>query len=120
MKFKCACCGGVHDSIPHVGADAPDHCLCIPEPERSERCRLSGDTCVIDGRDYFIRGIIEISVHKCDEIFGWGVWVSLKKENFERYLATFDKDDWPDMADPRFGTTIYKHYGYKPYWEDVA
>jgi sporulation protein YlmC with PRC-barrel domain len=32
----------------------------------------------------------------------------------------FDKDNWPDMADPRFGTTIYKHYGYKPYWEDVA
>src|ERR1700756_245323 len=22
----------------------------------------------------------------------------------------FDKDNWPDMADPRFGTTIYQHY----------
>jgi hypothetical protein len=32
----------------------------------------------------------------------------------------FDKDNWPDMADPRFDTTIYQHYGYKPYWEDVA
>ena len=32
----------------------------------------------------------------------------------------FDKDNWPDMADPRFGTTLYQHYGYKPYWEDVA
>ncbi len=32
----------------------------------------------------------------------------------------FDKDNWPDMADPRFGTDIYRHYGYKPYWEDVA
>jgi sporulation protein YlmC with PRC-barrel domain len=32
----------------------------------------------------------------------------------------FDKDNWPDMADPTFGTRIYKHYGYKPYWEDVA
>jgi hypothetical protein len=32
----------------------------------------------------------------------------------------FDKDNWPDMADPRFGTGIYSHYGYKPYWEDVA
>jgi sporulation protein YlmC with PRC-barrel domain len=32
----------------------------------------------------------------------------------------FDKEHWPDMADPRFGTTVYQHYGYKPYWEDVA
>jgi sporulation protein YlmC with PRC-barrel domain len=32
----------------------------------------------------------------------------------------FDKDNWPDMADPTFGTSIYRHYGYKPYWEDVA
>jgi sporulation protein YlmC with PRC-barrel domain len=32
----------------------------------------------------------------------------------------FDKDNWPDMADPTFGTSVYRHYGYKPYWEDVA
>ena len=32
----------------------------------------------------------------------------------------FDKDNWPDMADPSFGTDLYRHYGYKPYWEDVA
>jgi sporulation protein YlmC with PRC-barrel domain len=32
----------------------------------------------------------------------------------------FDKDKWPDMADPAFGNTVYRHYGYKPYWEDVA
>ena len=32
----------------------------------------------------------------------------------------FDKDNWPNMADPKFGADIYRHYGYKPYWEDVA
>ena len=32
----------------------------------------------------------------------------------------FDKENWPDMADPTFGSSIYKHYGYRPYWEDVA
>lgn len=29
----------------------------------------------------------------------------------------FDKDNWPDMADPTWGSQIYSHYGYKPYWE---
>jgi len=32
----------------------------------------------------------------------------------------FDKDKWPNMADPTFGSAVYRHYGYKPYWEDVA
>jgi sporulation protein YlmC with PRC-barrel domain len=28
----------------------------------------------------------------------------------------FDKDHWPDMADPSWGTEIYGYYGYKPFW----
>jgi hypothetical protein len=27
----------------------------------------------------------------------------------------FDEADWPDMADPKFASNIYRHYGYKPY-----
>lgn len=30
----------------------------------------------------------------------------------------FDKDNWPDMAEPNFGKQVYSHYGYKPYWEE--
>jgi sporulation protein YlmC with PRC-barrel domain len=29
----------------------------------------------------------------------------------------FDKDNWPDMADPAFGASIHQHYGKTPYWE---
>jgi hypothetical protein len=31
----------------------------------------------------------------------------------------FDKDNWPDMADPDFGTRVYSHYGAKPYWDEA-
>jgi len=30
----------------------------------------------------------------------------------------FDKDNWPDMADPKWGTQLYSYYGTKPYWEE--
>ncbi|MGH9684638.1 MAG: PRC-barrel domain-containing protein [Candidatus Acidiferrales bacterium] len=30
----------------------------------------------------------------------------------------FDKDSWPNMGDTKWGTQIYEHYGYKPYWEE--
>src|SRR6185369_1945095 len=29
----------------------------------------------------------------------------------------FDKDDRPDMADPRWGASIHDYYGIRPYWE---
>ncbi len=29
----------------------------------------------------------------------------------------FDKDNWPDMADPNWGNQVYSHYGKKPYWD---
>jgi sporulation protein YlmC with PRC-barrel domain len=29
----------------------------------------------------------------------------------------FNKDNWPDMADPSFGAAIHEHYGRTPYWE---
>ena len=29
----------------------------------------------------------------------------------------FDRDNWPDMADRRWGQQVYTYYGYRPYWE---
>lgn len=30
----------------------------------------------------------------------------------------FDKDSWPDMADPSWRSHIYQHYGMEPDWEE--
>jgi len=29
----------------------------------------------------------------------------------------FDKDDWPDLTDRGWGTTVFAYYGFTPYWE---
>jgi sporulation protein YlmC with PRC-barrel domain len=29
----------------------------------------------------------------------------------------FDKDNWPDMGTPEFGTRVHSFYNVKPYWE---
>jgi sporulation protein YlmC with PRC-barrel domain len=29
----------------------------------------------------------------------------------------FDKDNWPDMAESRWGSEVYSYYGRRPYWE---
>lgn len=29
----------------------------------------------------------------------------------------FDKSNWPNMADPTWGSQLYGYYGVKPYWD---
>jgi len=45
--------------------------------------------------------------------------LNVDKETLER-APGFDKDNWPDMADPQWGSQVYTHYGYKPYWESAV
>jgi hypothetical protein len=83
--YRCTTCGELHNDLPDVGADKPDQWWGVPEEERDERIKLTPDTCIIDD-NYFIRGVIEIPLLNSDERFGFGVWVSQKKENFRTYL----------------------------------
>jgi sporulation protein YlmC with PRC-barrel domain len=32
----------------------------------------------------------------------------------------FDKDHWPDMAEPTWGREIHQYYGREPYWEQSS
>jgi sporulation protein YlmC with PRC-barrel domain len=41
--------------------------------------------------------------------------LDVDKETLER-APGFDKEDWPDFADPKLGREIYAHYGRQPYW----
>jgi sporulation protein YlmC with PRC-barrel domain len=41
---------------------------------------------------------------------------TVTKEQLER-APGFDKDNWPDMGDVAYGTSIYQHYGVQPYWD---
>lgn len=90
MSYRCSVCGEIHHDLPHIAMDKPDHWWDVPEEEREQRIELTSDTCIIDNEDYFIRGVIEIHVHDYPNDFGFGVWVSQKRENFFTYLDNFD------------------------------
>jgi sporulation protein YlmC with PRC-barrel domain len=42
--------------------------------------------------------------------------LDVDKERIER-APGFDKDRWPSMADPTWGTELHDYYGVRPYWE---
>ena len=112
FSFKCSSCGEVHEGAPSFGFEAPD-----PYLEQSDKVRKAGelgsDLCSYedeDGMHYFIRVCLEIPIHEISEPFMWGVWVSLSKESYERYVETYDS---PDESDCYFGWFC----NYLPYYE---
>jgi len=102
FSFRCSCCGKIHEGSPSFGYKAPDTYLEQPA-EIKEAGALSGDLCQYedeDGPHYFIRVCLEIPIHGVDQPFVWGVWVSLSKQSFDRYIETYDS---PDTNDQYFG-----------------
>lgn len=48
-----------------------------------------------------------------------GFILDVDRERLEN-APGFDKDNWPNMADPAFGSNIYNYYGYRPYWDTTT
>lgn len=91
MRFRCSCCGELHEGLADLAFDAPYYYYTVPEAERAERCTLGSELCSIDDADFFIRGVLEIPVHDHPEPFGWGVWCSVSRTNFHRYAEIQDE-----------------------------
>jgi len=102
FRFKCTSCGKWHEGMPTFGAIAPLYFYAIGAEERDNRCILGTDTCIVDNEHFFVRGCLEIPVHGETEPFVWGVWVSLSKDNFDRFLACFESQERSHIG-PFFG-----------------
>ena len=89
MAFRCATCSEIHEALPDIAFDRPHYAWGVPEAERAARVLLTPDHCVIDGQDFFIRGVLELPLVDAAGSVGYGVWVSQKRENYERYCAHF-------------------------------
>ena len=106
MLYVCSICGEEHTDLPHIGSASPFQWA--DEFSNDPNSLLTEDLCIIEDHDFFIRGVIEIPVHDFEHEFGWGVWVSHKKENFETYRERFDTAD----IGPFFGwlSTVIDYY----------
>jgi hypothetical protein len=86
----------------HYGAHAPVPWYGIPESERTTRCLLSADQCVIDDEHFFVVGNLEIPVVGVEELFSWDVWVSLSAQNFARTCELWERPS-RESEPPYFG-----------------
>jgi hypothetical protein len=81
---------------------APANWFALSESERSTRAKLSADVCIIDGKEFYVRGCVEIPVLDSEVMFNWGVWVSVSEESFRYIHEKWDAEISDDEL-PRFG-----------------
>jgi hypothetical protein len=70
------------------------------------------DFCVLDGQHFFVRAVLELPITGGGEQrFGVGVWSTLSRESFIRYIETFDSGE-QDGLGPWFGWFSNRLKGY--------
>jgi hypothetical protein len=83
--FACTVCGERHDVLPlKYSVKAPQAVLAVSSEELEERVVITADQCVIDNRDFYLRGRILVPVRGLDAPFVWGVWAEVSPVNFIR------------------------------------
>lgn len=102
IHFHCATCGEEHEGMPSFGAATPFSYNALPPEERETRGDLGSDECVIDEKQFFVRGCLEIPVHGSAEPFIWGVWVSVSEASFLQWIEYFDQEKRAHIG-PFFG-----------------
>lgn len=94
----CPCCGQRFSGIFDIGFDHPDCWLhgALRDSGQDElqvgEDKLGTDLCRFQ-EHRFIRGVIQLPVRGSDESFGYGVWASVKPENFYRYIDDATGED---------------------------
>jgi len=103
MKWKCASCGREHDGLPLTWViPEPAPWTAIPQAERAKRGILGEENCEVDGKHFFVRGLIHLPIQGSNETFFWNVWVSLSEKNYRRALQMWNSPDRVDEP-PSFG-----------------
>lgn len=104
-SWTCPTCGDTHDELPAVVAFAPLVWDQASQQERTDDFDLTSDTCIWKEEHYFVRGVLELPLTDREGVLSFGVWTSLSRDSFIRYLPTFEEEHEADRIKllPMFG-----------------
>ena len=101
---KCPQCGKEHDITEmEVSFTMPDEYFCLSEEDRSNRGKITKNFCQLDDR-YFVRSLIPIPVLDRDDMYCWGVWIEVEKDDFFTIYNTWEDEDLSDI--PKLNGTL--------------
>lgn len=95
IKFKCSCCGEIHEEWPALTFISPDNYNCLSEDNKKSISSIDNDFCTInhsDQIDRFIRCTLTQKVNDHCEDLDYGLWVSLSEKSYIDYKKNFKKE----------------------------
>lgn len=118
----CPECGTHHRTLP-LAFHAPAPALWSDDLAGTPGCQLSSDLCIVHGRYFFLKGLIEVPVAEHLATFEWGVWVSLSASDFRIALEQWQRPgretappargwlmtDLPGFAEPTLHQPVRVH-----------
>jgi hypothetical protein len=84
VKFECRVCGEHHILPIKYSVKAPMAVIAIPQEEWDARLVITPEQCVIDNKDFYLRGRILVPVVGIETPFVWGVWAEVSPKSFLR------------------------------------
>jgi hypothetical protein len=106
-----------HGGLFDMATPAPDHWGGDIKPKPNWKVLsspevLTEDFCVMNGEKFFIRCRLPLPVIGTSDVaFGFNVWSSLSKQNFDLYFETFDGGKQGELG-PWFGWFSNRLQGY--------
>ena len=101
QTWVCATCGETHRGFPlSWAAEYPDSYAALGKDARKDRAVIGTDQCVIDDREFFVRGCIEIPVVGLLDPFVWGAWVLLWKRDYEAISEMWETQGRESLQGP--------------------
>jgi hypothetical protein len=90
LTFECDTCGEQHEIPLNMGFSMPDFVNKLLPWERTERCQISEDWCIVDESLFWIRGCLEVPIKGTDKTFSWGVWTTLGEDDFDTTMELWN------------------------------
>jgi hypothetical protein len=115
--WNCPCCGRKHAGLFDLTCASPDIWPRSVEAVSNEEFLFSDnilteDLCILNGEHFFVRCLLRLPIiNGPGRHFGYGVWSSLSRTNFETYLHTFNDGEQGSLR-PWFGWFSNKLNGY--------
>lgn len=82
----------------------PDDVAKLSTEERSRLLQENNDLCVIEGKRFFIRGLLPLPVELREHPYCIGLWVEVPQSSFERIYDLWDSDE--QLNEPPFDARI--------------
>ncbi|WP_442300657.1 DUF2199 domain-containing protein [Terriglobus sp. 2YAB30_2] len=92
-SWVCSTRGEAHSDIPFsFAADFPDPVASCSHEEFESRVVAGSDQCIVDGKEFFLRGLIEIPILGEEAPFLWGVWALLREGDFDEISDCWEEE----------------------------